>query len=116
MDKEKIKLGLLSAAGGAVVLAIVGFAWGGWVTESTAQQMAVVAAEKAVVDRLASICVDQYNQDPEKDQKLKKLKESDSWNRYKYVEKQGWAALPGENEPDRVVSRECANLLAQLGG
>ena len=116
MDKEKIKLGLLSAAGGAVVLAIVGFAWGGWVMESTAQQVAVVAAEKAVVDRLASICVEQYNQDPEKDQKLKKLKESESWNRFKYVEKQGWAALPGEKEPDSVVSRECANLLAQLGG
>jgi hypothetical protein len=44
MDQEKIKQGLLSAAGGAVALAIVGFAWGGWVTGSTAQQMAAVAA------------------------------------------------------------------------
>ncbi len=115
IDKEKIKLGLLSAAGGAVVLAIVGFAWGGWVTESTAQQMAEVAAEKAVVDRLASICVEQYNQDPEKDQKLTTMVEKSAWERGDYVAQQGWATMPGEKNPDGTVSRTCAELIAALG-
>ena len=32
MNWGKIKLGLWSALGGAIVLAIIGFAWGGWVT------------------------------------------------------------------------------------
>ena len=116
MDWGKIKQGLLAAAGGAVVLAVVGFTWGGWLTEGTAQKITAVTAEKAVVDRLAAICVDQYNQDPEKDPKLKKLKKSDSWNRYQYVEKQGWATMPGDSDPDSAVSRECADLLSQLGG
>ena len=40
MDWEKIKLGLWGALGGAIVLAIIGFAWGGWVTGGTAQEMA----------------------------------------------------------------------------
>ncbi len=31
------KPALWGAAGGAVVLAIVGFSWGGWVTSSTAE-------------------------------------------------------------------------------
>ena len=81
MDQEKIKIGLLGALGGAIVLAIIGFAWGGWVTGGTAQEMAEEMAENAVVARLAPICVELFNQDSEKDQKLKKLKEANSWNR-----------------------------------
>ncbi len=40
MNWEKITPGLWGAVGGAIVLAIVGFAWGGWVTGGTAQEMA----------------------------------------------------------------------------
>ena len=116
MDSEKIKLGLWGAAGGAAVLAIVGFTWVGWVTGNTAQQMATAAAEKAVVDRLGPICVEQYSQDPEKDQKLKEMKEMSSWNRSDYVGEQGWATMPGEKDPDSMVSRKCADLLSQLNG
>ena len=115
MDSEKIKQGLWGAAGGAVVLAVIGFTWGGWVTGGTAQKMAEEMAENAVVDRLAPICVEQYNQDSEKDQKLKKLKETKSWERDDYVEKQGWATMPGEKEADSKVAGKCAELLAELG-
>ena len=31
--KEKIKIGVWGAIGGAIVTMIVGFAWGGWVLE-----------------------------------------------------------------------------------
>ena len=37
MDREKTKFGLLSAAGGVVVLAIIAFTWDGWVTTGTAE-------------------------------------------------------------------------------
>ncbi len=113
---EKVIPGLWGAAGGAVVLAIVGFMWGGWVMGSTAQKMAADAAEMAVVDRLAPICIVQYNRDPEKDQKLKKMKEISSWNRGDYVKKQGWATMPGEKDPDSTVSTKCADLLSQISG
>jgi len=111
MNWDKINLGFWSAIGGAIVLAIIGFKWGGWVTGGTAQAMAEEMAVKAVVDRLTPICVAQFNQDPEKDQKLKKLKETDSWTRDSYVEKQGWATMPSEKKPDSKVAAECASQI-----
>ena len=112
---EEIKPVLWGAVGGGIVLASIGFAWGGWVTGSTAQKIAEESAQKAVVDRLAPICVEQFNQDSEKDQKLKELKEKNSWERDDYVEKQGWAAMPGEKEADSKVAGKCAELLVKLG-
>ncbi len=114
MDWEKVKPWLWGAAGGAAVLAIVGFIWGGWVTGGTAQEMAEEMAEDAVVGRLAPICVEQYNQDSERDQKLEELKEESSWKRREYVEKQGWATMPGEETPDSKVAEKCADLVIQL--
>ncbi len=111
MGWEKIKAALWGAVGGALVLAIFGFAWGGWVLGGTAQNMAEEMAENAVVARLAPICVEQFNQDSDKDQKLKKLKEANSWERLGYVEKQGWATMPGEKEADSKVAEMCAELL-----
>ena len=115
MNWEKIKPGFWGAIGGAILLAIIGFAWGGWVTGGTAQKMAEELAQKTVVARLAPICVEQYNQDSEKDQKLTELKEEGSWKRGDYVEKQGWATMPGEKEADRKVAKKCAELLVELG-
>jgi len=112
---EEIKPALFGAVGGGIVLAIIGFAWGGWVTGSTAQKMAEELAQKAVVARLAPICVEQFSQDSEKDQKLKELKEEGSWKRDDYVEKQGWATMPGEKEADSKVAGKCAELLVELG-
>ncbi len=112
---EQIKPVLLGAVGGGIVLAIIGFAWAGWVTGSTAQKMAEELAQKVVVGRLAPICVEQYNQDSEKDQKLKELKEESSFKRRDYVAKQGWATMPGEKEADSKVAGKCAELLVELG-
>ena len=77
--------------------------------------MAEEMAEDAVVGRLAPICVEQYNKDSEKDQKLEELNEESSWKRREYVEKQGWATMPGEKNPDSEVAEKCAELLAELG-
>ena len=115
MNSEKIKLLLGGAAGGAIVLAIIGFAWGGWVTGNTAQQMAATAAENSVVNRLATICVEQYNQDPEKDQKLKTMMEKRAYERGEYIGEQGWATMLGEKNPDSKTSRKCAELISKLG-
>ncbi len=115
MDWEKIKPGLWGALGGAIVLAIIGFAWGGWVTGGTAQEKAEEMAENAVIARLAPICVEQFRQDSEKDQKLNDLKKEDSWKRNEFVEKQGWATMPGEKKSDREVAGKCAEMIVQLG-
>jgi hypothetical protein len=112
---EKIKPALWSAAGGAIVLAIIGFQWAGWVTGGTAQEMAAKAAKTAVVDRLAAICVEQFNRDSDKIQKFEGLKEMRDWKRRDYVEEQGWATMPGEKEADSKVAGKCAELLVELG-
>ncbi len=90
---------------------IVGFAWGGWVTGATAQKMAETRADDAVVNRLAPICVVQFNRDPAKVEKLAELKGTDSWQRDGYIEKQGWATMPGEEKADSNVAGACARLL-----
>ena len=111
--KEKIKLVAWGAIGGAIVLAIIGFALGGWVTGGTAQEMAKKMADEAVVDRLAPICVAQFQKDPNKEERLKELKKLDSWKRGDYVKEQGWATMPGEKEPDSEVADECARRLVE---
>lgn len=113
MDWDKIKLGSWSAIGGAIVLAYAGFNFGGWVTSGTAAAMAKEIAANAVAERLGTICAAQFNRDSEKDQKLKEMKGKDTWDRGRYVEKQSWAIMPGEDKPDNGVADACAKRLAE---
>ncbi len=115
VDKEKIKIGVWAAIGGAVLVMIIGFAFGGWVTGGTAQSRAEEMAADAVVARLVPICVAQFNQDQEKDKKLKELKEESSWERDKYIKEQGWATMPYEKEPDSSVAEKCVEQIMQIG-
>ncbi len=96
----------------AVLTMIVGFTWGGWVRGATARSMADTAAEEAVVKHLAPICVVQFKQDPARDQKLKELNALSVYERSDYVQKQGWAKMPGEVAPDSKVADECAKLIS----
>ncbi len=100
--------------GSVIGALIVGFNWGGWVTGGSARDMAVQSGKDAVVERLAPICVYQFTQDPEKDQKLSELKDTSTYQRRAYVEEQGWATMPGEAEPDRKVADACVKLLMQI--
>ena len=113
MDLEKIKFGSLSAVAGAIVLAVVGFNYGGWVTTGSAEAMAKETAANAVAERLGSICVAQFNGDSEKGQKLKEMKEKDTWDKGRYIEKQSWAIMPGEDKPDSKVADACAKHLTE---
>ena len=98
----------------AVLTMIIGFSWGGWVTGGTARTTAEITALDAVVKRLAPICVVQSGSDPAKARKLIALKEESSWQRGEYVGKQGWATMPGEQEPDGKVAEACAKLLVPV--
>ena len=122
-DQKKVSLGrrwdearatkrvVFGFAMAAVVLTlIVGFNWGGWVTGGTAQAM----AKEAVVQRLAAVCVAQFDQNLGKDQKLTELKDTSTWQRRAYVEKQGWATMPGEEKPNSKVADECAKRLVLI--
>jgi len=42
------------------------------------------------------------------------LKGKQSWNRGDYLKNQGWATMPGEEEPDHGVTKKCAELLMEI--
>ena len=83
----KIKYGVWGLICGAVIVMIIGFAWGGWTTSGTTQTM----TKEAVLASQAAICVAQFVKQPNREAKLKEL------------EKAGYA-----------VARACADGLALL--
>jgi hypothetical protein len=104
---------LWGAVGGAAALAFIGFYFGGWVTGSTAAEMAKQRADKAVVSALAPICVDKFRHAQNADDNLGKLKAiSYSWEKGTYVSAGGWATLPGNSEPNSAVAQACAEMLS----
>ncbi len=94
-----------------VLTIIIGFSWGGWTTGATANKM----TNEAVTQRLALICVGQFNQDPDHSQKLTELQETNPFGRDDYVKDQGWATMPGEDKPDSKVADGCAKLIVRNG-
>lgn len=107
----EVKPALWGAAGGALLLAIIGFNWAGWTLGSTAMNNAKNAAEQAVTAALAPICADKFRQQAGADASLVELKKINSWQQGSFVEKGGWATLPGNKEPNSAVARACAELL-----
>jgi hypothetical protein len=101
---------------GAVVIAIVGFSVGWVVTSGSAHALAEQQGEKAVIAALTPICIAQFKgQTPEiRTTKLAALQGESSWARGDYVEKQGWATMPGSKEPEDEVADACATELMKL--
>lgn len=98
---------------GAIAVAIVGFNWGGWVTGSSADRHATVAAHEAVVMALAPICAERFREQADAAVKTDALvKNASSWDRGNMVEKSGFATMPGSKTADSDVARACAELLA----
>jgi len=100
----KVKFGSWGLVCGAVIAMIIGFTWGGWSTAGTTQTM----TEKAVLASQAAICVAQFMQAPNHEEKLKAFGELDSWKRAEYIEKGGWDKMPGQKEAGYGVARACS--------
>jgi alpha/beta superfamily hydrolase len=99
--------------GGAIAAAIIGFSWGGWVTGGKAEANATQRASAAVVTALAPICVEKFQHTTDVSTNLAALKKADVWSQGEFVEKGGWATVPGSNPPEQVsaVAKACASLL-----
>ena len=112
--KAAVKPALWGAAAGAVALAIVGFGWGGWVTGGTAEVLAKSNAATAVVTALTPICVEKFRQATDAPANLAEMKKTTyAWDQGKFVEKGGWATMPGSTEPNSAVARACAESLGR---
>ena len=101
-------------AAGSVATLVVGFYWGGWVTGGGAKEMAHRSASAAVVTALAPICVSQFQHAANAQTNMAELKKASSWEQASFVEKGGWATMPGAASADSAVARACAELLAAL--
>ena len=116
MNKQQITPFAWGVVLGGIVLSIVMFSTGWAVTGNAAETNARAMSHSAVVESLAAICVAQFEHADNKDEKLGKLVAIDSWQRGSYVSDQGWATMPGSDEPTGAVATECAQLLAKMQG
>lgn len=120
--KAAVRPALWGAAAGAIALAIVGFSWGGWVTGGAAETIATNRAETAVVVALTPVCVEKFRQAADASANLAEMKKTTySWDQGKFVEKGGWATMPGSTYPNSAVAKACAESLgsakaAESGG
>lgn len=108
---EWTKPGIYGAIIGAIVLAIVGFNWGGWTTGGTAEEMAQDRADEAVTTAMVPICLSSSKADLEREAKLAKINEATRFKRRDAVMDTGWATLPGAEKPDRDLAEACMEEL-----
>jgi hypothetical protein len=109
---EQLKPALWGAFGGAIVLSIVGFSWGGWTTSGTAAAAAERGADKAVISALSDICVFQFKAGADAATKLAALKAAPAYNRDTVISEGGWATMPGSDKPIPGVAQACGDKLA----
>ncbi|MEX2222463.1 MAG: hypothetical protein WEG40_11765 [Candidatus Rokuibacteriota bacterium] len=107
-----LKSGIWGAVVGSILTMIVGFSWGGWMTSSSANQVAMRQADDAVTTTLLPICLAEEKADVARAQKLGELTAiTSSYERTEFVMKTGWATFPGQSDPNRAVAEACASAL-----
>jgi hypothetical protein len=106
-----LKPALWGAAAGAVAISIVGFSSFGWMLGSTADRLAQVRAEDAVVAALTPVCVEKFQRQTDATAKLAEFKKVSTWDRRALIEKGGWATIPGSDRANSAVVGACAERL-----
>ena len=98
---------------GAVAIAIIGFSTSWVVTSGTANEQAERRAQQAVIAAMTPVCVAQFKSVAMEEQvtHLAALQEESSWKQGDYIETQGWATMPGSQEPNDEVADACAEEL-----
>ena len=113
LQGESITRLLQGACIGFAATAIIGFTWGGWTLGKTGKEMAEKSAATAVVLALAPICADKFQRGADAAANLTELMKVNSWQQGSFVEKGGWATLPGSDPANSAVAQACANLLTR---
>jgi hypothetical protein len=100
-----------SCVASAVLVIVIGFAWGGWVTGGTSAERVSNAVQDARADLAAAICVGRFRRSPDAAAQYASLKDASFWKRDDIVEKNGWANLPGLKEPVEDSASRCAERI-----
>ena len=102
------------AAIGAVAALVIGFYWGGWVTGGIAEEMVQKEVSTALVSALSPICVDKFQHSADAAANLVEFKKVSSWQQGSFIEKGGWATMPGGQPANVAVAQACATMLSSL--
>jgi hypothetical protein len=114
LQGESLKRLLQGTALGAVAAIAIGFNLGGWMLGSTAELQAANGAKSAVVAVLAPICAEKFQSTVDASTNLEKLKKESTYKQASFVEKGGWAILPGNDKAGDGVAKACAVILNDL--
>jgi hypothetical protein len=113
--KDTHKAALLGAAAGAAALAMIGSSFDFWLSHGAAERNAQQRASLAVATAMAPFCVEKFRAQRDASAKLIELRKLDQYAQASYIEKGGWANMPGKNAPDSAVAKACADTLATPG-
>ncbi|MBB4305603.1 hypothetical protein GGD81_004684 [Rhodobium orientis] len=108
---EWLKPGIYGAVIGAVVVSVVGFTWGGWVTGGTADERAMTMARDDVVAAMVPVCLDMAQNDQERLEKLAMIRAASTYQRRDALMETGWATMPGTDGPNRDIAAACLPAL-----
>ena len=108
---EWLKPGIYGALIGAVVVGVVGFTWGGWVTGGTSNDRAMAMSRDDVVASMVPVCLDMAQSDPARADKLETIRAASSYQRRDALMEAGWATMPGMDSPDRDIAQDCLAAL-----
>lgn len=110
----EIKPAVWGAVTGAIGMAIVGFWAFGWTLASSAERMARDRADAAVIAALTPVCVARFEAQADASSKILELQKIfSSWDKRSFIEKGGWATIPGSGTPNSDVATACAEKLGK---
>ncbi len=97
----------------AIATMVIGFSWGGWVTGGTSRGMASTAADTARDELASTICVERFRAAPNSAELLVELKAiPENYAKRTFVEKGGWATMPGQTSATGRTAESCAAALS----
>jgi hypothetical protein len=110
-----LKPALYGAVAGGIVVSIIGFSWGGWVTGGSAQQAATDAADASRSDLASAICVQNFMASDDARTQLAALQEiTSNIQQRRYIIDGGWAVMPDAETPSNETATLCARMLSAI--
>ncbi len=83
-------------------------------TGNTARETAQKSSITTLVTALAPICVDRFERSADAAANMTELKKVSSWQQGAFIEKGGWAKMPGSDTSNSAVAEACATMLGNL--
>ena len=106
---EWVKPAVLGAFGGGFAAMIIGFSWGGWVTNGKVGEMERASAKAAIIQEFTPLCVAKAEIQLEQ---LETMKGLSSWKQDDFVSEAGWVDNVSEKYRDDVAG-VCASTLIE---